>query len=298
MANRKLIFQEKNLIDTPFEVLITAHWRPQDAQLKKEFKKESIRKDEKEYERLKIIWKEREVWINICLDLLMLSTPKETLANVFNTLLGYKYLEPAKNYKFDTSKGLGKWIGVPDFVLKDEMNNVLCGEIKIAAIKTNHKYSFQQYRKYLSIGALYLLSPLYPEPKQIRNIVILPTDDLKSNILDYFDWKPQLKDNTLKPFVNKNNGTHKRLVEDLKELLQYEKIAKSNEIEYKEVISRIYDLNEQVPTYIYSWSKFLNVYYETCRLHCDDRFLSYIERLKTLTSNFQMTPEINIKGRN
>jgi len=283
MANYSLIFAEKNLMDIPFEILITAHWRPQDAQLKKEYKKDNKNADQKEYLRLKDIWKEREVWINSCLDLLMLSTPQKTLAKVFNSLIGEEYLKPAANYRLDKLKSLGKWTGVPDFVLRDTLNNMLCGEIKIAAIKSNHKYSFQQYQKYMSIALLYLYSPEYPGPKQIKNIVVVPFDDLESNILDYKLWEPQIVDNRIIPFTGKKDTSHSRFIENMKIFLNNEKIVKANKIKYEDVISDIENIHNTVPTYLFTWSKLLNAYYDICKETCDERFLSYIERLMELT---------------
>ena len=139
MANHKLIFEEKNIINIPFEILITAHWRPQDAQFKKEFKKAGLNSEQKEYQRLNDIWKTREVWINYCLELLYLSTPKNLLAEIFNNLIGTNIFKPLSSYTLLKPESLKKWTGVPDFILRDNSNSAIFGEIKIAALKANHK---------------------------------------------------------------------------------------------------------------------------------------------------------------
>lgn len=286
MPNYSLIFEEKNLIDIPFEILITAHWRPQDAQLKKEFKRESQSIDQKEYQRLNEIWKTREVWINYCLELLYLSTPKNILSEIFNNLIGKDIFEPLSSYSLKKTESLKKWTGVPDFILRDKNNSAIFGEIKIAALKANHKYSFQQYQKYMLLTVLYLLTHNINNSQHIRHFVILPFESIADNINDYATWKPEVKSNVLVPFskYSKNDKLKQQLLQRLNVFLTDKNISKENSIIFDNVKHRIENIEQRIITHVFTWSLFLETYKEVIKGKRDSRIVSFVDRLKELTN--------------
>lgn len=285
MANHKLIFEEKNLIDIPFDILITAHWRPQDAQLKKEFKKAGINAEQKEYQRLNEIWKTREVWINYCLELLYLSTPKNLLAEIFNNLIGKNIFKPLSSYTLLKPESLKKWTGVPDFILRDNSNSAIFGEIKIAALKGNHKYSYQQYQKYMLLSILYLLTQSNVNHQNIRHIVILPYEDIAVNLYDNSAWKPELKSNILKPFSqsSKENQLKNQFIDRVNEFLSNKYICRENIINISKFKDAINNIDEYFNTHFITWSLFLDMYKEVAKGNGDSRIISFVDRLKELT---------------
>lgn len=286
MANHKLIFEEKNLIDIPFEILITAHWRPQDAQLKKEFKKVGINAEQKEYQRLNDIWKTREVWINYCLELLYLSTPKNILSEIFNAIVGTNIFEPLSSYTLLRPESLKKWTGIPDFILKDDKNSVIFGEIKIAALKANHKYSFQQYQKYMLLSILYMLTQKNVNCHQIRHIVILPYEDITDNLIDCSTWKPELNSNILKPFYQSPIGPSlkNQFFDRVNVFLSDKNIYRENNLNISNFQQIIKNIDENIITHFITWSLFLDIYKDIARGFGDLRILSFVDRLKELTN--------------
>lgn len=285
MANHKLIFEEKNLIDIPFEILITAHWRPQDAQLKKEFKKTGINAEQKEYQRLNDIWKTREVWINYCLELLYLSTPKSILAEIFNNLIGANMFEPLSSYALLNPESLKKWTGVPDFILRDYKNSAIFGEIKIAALKANHKYSYQQYQKYMLLSFLYLLTQSNVNHQNIRHIVILPYEDIAANLNDYSTWKPEIRSNILNSFMeySERHPLKSQLIDRLNEFLSNKHISKENKIIIDKHMNIVKNIERNIITHVFTWSLFLDMYKEVAKGNGDSRIISFVDRLKELT---------------
>ena len=158
--NRKLFFEDMLLSDIPFLVLEDAYWRPQDAHLQKHFRekyKEANKKSSlKEYQRLQKFWRQRETWINYSLDCLLMASSPQLLGQVFGELApGLSLTDPqlVKSY----IPGLKADIGVPDFILKTDDNLVL-GEIKTDALVNSHKYSFEQYSKFMLFSALCMCS--------------------------------------------------------------------------------------------------------------------------------------------
>lgn len=274
-------------MDIPYEILITAYWRPQDAQLKTLYKSSNMG-DLKEYQRLKDLWKKREVWTNFCLELLLLATPESVLSEVFNSLIGRCYLGPARSHTLEKMKSLEKWIGVPDFILMDQNNSIVVGEIKIGATKSNHKYSYQQYEKYMLLSTLFLMSENFEYPKNIIHMVILPSEKMEVNTNDYSDWMPEIKSNTLIPFEKhpKRDKLRKQLHERVKEFLIYKDISKDNNINLGNIVDQISATQDKITTHVFSWANFLDVYKNVVKKNKDNRTMSFVERLNELTSNY------------
>ncbi len=284
MANYTLLLKERNLMDIPFEILMTAYWRPQDAQLKTLYK--SIHEgDTKEYQRLRKIWKTREVWINWCLELLLQNTPSIVLSRIFNNLISMNLDESLRSYYFQNTQSLKKWTGVPDFILKDKHENIIFGEIKIAALKSNHKYSFQQYQKYMQLSALYLMLQKTKKPGNICHFLVLPTDNIADNLSDNSTWKPEVKSGILKPFNDSHESQKlmKQFENSFRDFLSNENIAKMNNIDKDRIDETLSSMLEKVKTHVYSWSSFLDAYEDAIKGKAYDGILSNINRMRELT---------------
>jgi hypothetical protein len=164
--------------------------------------------------------------------------------------------------------GLKSDIGVPDFILKTDDNLVL-GEIKTDALVNSHKYSFEQYSKFMLFSALCLCSERSDIPKNIVHIIVAPDSDTRTFSNDYGSWLPSIDTNRL--HVNAEElqiSDRKKRFKDfftwktyLLGFLNDERLIEENALskvkirEFSNITSP-----EIAPTYLFSWQEFCDVY--------------------------------------
>jgi len=269
--NKELIFEKRALSDIPFLVLEDAYWRPQDAHLQKHFRlkyEESNKRGSiKEYERLKKFWRQRETWINYSLDCLLMASSPKLLSQVFGELVPSMSLTNPQLFNSNIP-GLKADIGVPDFILKDH-NALVLGEIKTDALENSHKYSFEQYSKFMLFSALCLCSLRSDIPKNVIHIIIAPDIDAKKLCNDYKRWLPSINANKLHVNAEKLDLRDRKkrfrdfaswkkyllnfIEDDL--LIKQNSLSKDNIQEYRGITTP-----ELAPTHLFTWQQFCDVY--------------------------------------
>ena len=291
--NKQLYFEERCLSDIPFLVLEDAYWRPQDAHLQKHFRgkyEEANRKGNiKEYQRLQHFWRQRETWINYSLDCLLMASSPQLLTLVIGELVPGMVLSNPRLFKSDIA-GLKADIGVPDFIIKGDDSLVL-GEIKTDALEKSHRYSFEQYSKFMLFAALCLCSERPEFPKNIFHVIVSPDTDVRAFCNDYEQWRPSVVSGRL----NVNAGDlkikeRKGRFTDFGSWKSYlfnflgdEPLIEQNAIaEQKIQTFRDISSPELVPTYLYSWEEFANLYVRCAEQHDCPNLAVAAKRLQSL----------------
>ncbi len=263
MNSYTLQFEKKSLPGLPFDILNNVYYRPQDAILSGSHK--IVKKaGEMMGEVLTIERFNREIWVNFSFLNLLHGTSYEIRSKLFSRLTKQIMITPNFCSVFRNSPPLRKYIGMPDFIVNDESGHAIIGEIKIGARKSNHKYSFQQYTKYMHLAALCKCSSKTVLPKKITHLLILPSENLSENILDKKLWLPTVDNQLLTPNINSENIDMTIWKTELRNFLYKKEVTIQNELE-KEKIELL--MSQQtpdiVPTYVYSWIKLLEIIQES-----------------------------------
>lgn len=206
----------------------------------------------------------REIWVNFSFLNLLYGTSYEIRSKLFSRLTKQVMITPNFCSVFRNSPPLRKYIGMPDFIVNDESGNAIIGEIKIGARKSNHKYSFQQYTKYMHLAALCKCSSKIILPKNITHLLILPTENLSENTLDKKLWLPTVDKQLMSPNINSENIDLIIWKSELKSFLCKKEVTNQNELEMEKIeVLMNQQTPEIVPTYVYSWTKLLEVMKES-----------------------------------
>lgn len=194
----KLRFVPQSVAHVPFRVLENAFWRPQAAKLSGKHKDSlhaiSDVRATKMWQRLWRAWAREETWINHALNALLLSLPDEALSSVMNELTGGGLIKQPHVAKIETA-GIAGLVGDPDFIVLGQHACVL-GESKVQAHDKSHKYSFGQYTKYMTLGAI-IASGVPSQQRETRHLLLVPTADPKVFCSDYKQWQPRVVDRIL-----------------------------------------------------------------------------------------------------
>lgn len=184
--------------DLPFRVLHDAYFVPDEAQLKDKyaqwFHEENVAAGRTQYARLEGYWRTRETWINLAFQNLLLASRPVLLASVFNRLIPSARLVEPQVYSCNLAD-LKAHIGVPDFIVADR-HTLLLGELKVGAMATSHRYSFEQYTKYMFFAAVCKFGKAYSElPARVKHLILCPEVSPSKLCADYGQWKPSVADN-------------------------------------------------------------------------------------------------------
>ncbi len=274
---RSIEYERVTLPDLPFRVLDRAFFRPQAAKL---WEKERARQREvakgagtRLADHLKAQWHLEETWIGHSLDALLAGLPSRVLTSSIRALCdGFAISHPALHHiKW---RGLRSLVGDPDFVLKG-MDATVLGEIKVGAKKTSHRYSLQQHRKFMTLGAL--CSFLANQTNSVCHLLIVPDTDPRKFCSDFDRWQPERLCHRLK---FRDDGKLKAHVSDVvrSEVSRGGINLSRSRIESIENL----DLAEIVPTFVYSWKDFAEVVRK--ELHAVDlnEFITSVDRLESL----------------
>jgi hypothetical protein len=136
------------------------------------------------------VWPKRERYVNQVLNAILLAAPPAALAALIGDTSEALSMRAPTLHKVSTRK-LGGFVGEPDFVLFDpETRNILLGEIKIGANAGNDRYDFEQYTKYMLLGALFRASGL---AEQVGHLIVVPDRDPAAFCKDYKRWRPSVQ---------------------------------------------------------------------------------------------------------
>lgn len=140
------------------------------------------------------VWPTRERFVNQVLSTILLAVPPKALAAATASIAAKVQLRSPLISKASTRK-LGKFVGQPDFVMLDEASrSVILGEIKIDVTDGNHRYSFEQYTKYMLLSALLRTAGL---AERVAHIIVVPDARPREFCRDHRKWKPSVEDGCL-----------------------------------------------------------------------------------------------------
>lgn len=179
-----------NIANLPKQVLKMARKSPGEFGFRS-LSKKTAERDEVEYEKdfNTDVWLRRERYVNQIMYAVLLALPPAALSAVLMGLTGMSMLGAPALCR-GSSRKLGKFIGEPDFVVLDKAARVaVLGEIKIGATRSNDRYSFHQYSKYMLYGALFRAAGI---ARDVVHLVVAPKDDAKALCKDYAKWTPHI----------------------------------------------------------------------------------------------------------
>ena len=197
-SSERLTFIPVSLVDLPFSVLADAYWYPQGAKLYGKHKASlAVKPGSKvSFEMVRKAWSREETWINHSLVTLLGALPEVVMSRLLADALGGLAVSHARVEKLDSANIQGV-TGDPDFILRDDDVCVL-GECKVRAHVGNHRYSFDQFRKYMLLGAI-CGAARAPEVcrRRVVHLLVVPDADPAKFCADYQKWSPQVHDRML-----------------------------------------------------------------------------------------------------
>lgn len=190
-----LAIQPLTLADLPAHVLSMAWKAPGEFGFRRRASADaSVRTEDRVRHYRDQVWPKRERFVNQILNGILMAAPPAVLASVAFGLGFSPAMQAPALHKLSTRK-LGRFVGEPDFVLFDpKTQSIVLGEIKIGASLGNDRYSFEQYTKYMLLGALLRAAGL---AKQVAHLVIVPVADPKAFCKDYKKWLPTVTNGRL-----------------------------------------------------------------------------------------------------
>lgn len=189
--NRCLVtLRPVSVVDLPFEILEDACWKPQALGARRRNEGSSAARKQARIALLRGKWPKEEIWVNAALDQILAASPPRLLGDAFPRFGGSLTGTALRLQSERVPTPLRKHVGDPDFVLWDQRQGVLVlGEVKIGATKSNARYSFEQFSKYMLYGALVQLSGL---AKTVTHVVIAPSTEPTEFCNDAESWHPKV----------------------------------------------------------------------------------------------------------
>jgi hypothetical protein len=192
-ADPQVRFVPQTVVHVPFRTLENAFWRPQAAKLHGKHK-DSLKdladvRATKTWQKLWLAWAREETWINHAFNGLLLALPDEALSNALAAAAGGHRVSAPVVVKLE-SAGLAGLTGDPDFIVRGEDRCVL-GENKVQAHPKSHRYSFEQYAKYMTLGAMVACAESN-ERREAMHLLVVPSDDLTRTCSDFEQWRPRV----------------------------------------------------------------------------------------------------------
>lgn len=191
MKSHRIVVGPMLLGELPFRVLTQAFWRPQALKPSNFVATAGGRK----VDILGLRWRAEESWVNHSLDGILSALPLGALAELMRANIP-NFIEQALSPAFCHGYALNPYIGEPDLFLMGS-NQVVAGEIKIGAKKSNGRYSFQQFTKYLTLSLLLRASRRIDLPRQMFHLLVVPTLNPKEFCEDFNDWAPEIRNGWL-----------------------------------------------------------------------------------------------------
>ncbi len=274
---RFIEYQRVTLPDLPFRVLDRAFFRPQAAKLwekERAWQREAANSaGARLADHLRAQWHQEETWIGHSLDALLAGMTSRVLTSSIRALCdGFAIAQPALHRI--RWGGLRSLIGDPDFVLKGTDATVL-GEVKVGAKKTSHRYSLQQHRKFMTLGAL--CSLLGDDTDRACHLLIVADTSPRKFCSDFKRWQPEVVGHRLR---FRDDGKLKAHVIDVvRGEVSKDRINPArSRVESLEPL----DLDEIVPTFVYSWRDFAEVMRDQLRALDLNEFIASVDALESL----------------
>lgn len=224
--------------------------------------------------------------------------PLAALVSLGPTLGVRLSMEAPTLHKLSTRK-LGRFVGEPDFILFDSgTRSIVLGEIKIGASLGNDRYSFEQYTKYMLLGALLRAAGL---AKQVAHLVIVPVADPKAFCKDYKRWLPTVANGRLQVSPDQIPTVRRRekvlysdrvsWVAHAIEFLRQPKIQSAND--YGDDAIVLLGLEEHGPalwtTGVAAWDTFTQDFDAACAMHGAQQLRPSIRMLGKIACGSQAT---------
>jgi hypothetical protein len=206
------------------------------------------------------VWSTEETVVNMCLEAVLIAAPPESVAKAVRALAPGTNLRSPRVCRMRRPQTLKGVTGQPDFLLYDAANQALVmGEIKIAAKKTNCRYSFKQLKKYMQLG---LMARALLGLRHVTHLIVLPDLEVERHCEDPDYWEPALgPDNKL---VSRNPKRFRTMHAVYQ--VAGEKINRSlplNVLDYMKPINPD-DPLLPIPTYVVSWKQLCKQLSDAC----------------------------------
>jgi hypothetical protein len=261
---RTIRFIANTAVDVPFLALENVHWRPQAAKFEGKYEKDlsKLAKGMKKsrIEKLFLGWRREETWVNHALNALFLAMPPTLVATIVAETCGGPSLKGPRVAKLDYANIRGV-TGDPDLIVLDDGACVL-GESKVHTHDKSAKYSFQQFTKFMALGAIVGCSSP-PMRRTPVHLLIVPEADPKQFCQDYLHWKPWLQGGQLVVdparvhFTNRNSRyqTYRAWQKYMRDTLLGKRVAANTSVD-REAIETLLSRDEPtlVPTYVVTWT--------------------------------------------
>lgn len=287
-----------NVADLPFELLTHLYWRPQALGLKRENvdSKALDKRSSRLPELRESVWPKEETWVNKVLDTVLASAPPRAIAESLAGLVPQLEARELALHQQEAS-AISDHVGDPDFALWDETSRTLVlGESKIGAKKTNGRYSFDQFSKYMLYGALMEIAG---HATRVLHVVLAPSLDPHDVCNDAKQWDPAIDPDSgtlsVDPARIRLSGKLYQRKDRYHDLPSWQRYAREHLLdpEWREANGDYLDtaVDERltaasapvlVPTYVMTWDRWSSELVRACRKHGAGHLAPAIERLREL----------------
>jgi hypothetical protein len=187
-------FKPFGIPELPFRVLEHAYHRPQAAKLGDRYAlstlPESKPVDESRFKLTQRTWYREESWINHAVEGLLASLPTSVARDWVANLCDGFILRDGQTSQIEYA-GLRAVTGDPDFILVGQ-DSVVLAESKVSRHRSNGRYTFDQYSKYMRLAALCRVSSGKRLPGQVVHLLLVPSMNPEEFVGDYQDWEPTI----------------------------------------------------------------------------------------------------------
>jgi hypothetical protein len=179
-----------------------------------------------------------------------------------------------------------EFIGDPDFILRDD-NTCVLGESKVAAHANSARYSFEQFTKYMTLGAVCECSRNPSIRRAASHVLLVPNADPREFCDDFAGWKPQVVDTELRVSSESMTGRDRKersrefsaWCRELSETLTSTAVRLACDLDddlVQRLLARLMTQRSPVvvPTYVVTWSQVM----QRCWLACDAQGFTSLRR--------------------
>lgn len=230
-------------------------------------------------------WVREETWVNHALRGFLAALPERVLADALAECIGRRVTEAPLLATLDYANIRGV-IGDPDFILRDD-NTCVLGESKVAAHPKSAQYSFEQFTKYMTLGAVCECSRNPNIRRSASHVLLVPTASPREFCKDFDGWKPEVVGTDLRVSPESMTGRDRKKrsrefrawCRSLTETLASTAVRLACDLDddlVQRLSARLVTQNSPVvvPTYVVTWSQVM----QTCWLACDAHGFTSLRR--------------------
>lgn len=161
------------------------------------------------------------------------------------------------------SGGIAGLTGAPDFIVRGKRSCVL-GESKVAAHSASHRYSFGQFTKYQTLGAILRCARAPELRREVVHLIISPEPHPANFCSDHPQWRPEVENGRLQvaakhvqPRDSKNRFTDfSTWHEYIRTTLLSDRVNRRCELDPARVEGLLSTYSpDLVPTYVVTWGR-------------------------------------------